>query len=86
MIKRCQDVGLMQEKKPLGADPKHVRRAQSPKQCALQEAKHNNHIFEKKIRTRCPGNEQYQEISKETDRHPTFLRNSSLINHNGEKI
>lgn len=36
MIKRCQDVGLMQEKKPLGADPKHVRRAQSPKQCALQ--------------------------------------------------
>lgn len=32
IIKRCQDVGLAQEKRPAGADLKHVRRAQSPKQ------------------------------------------------------
>lgn len=32
MIKRCQDMRLMQEKKPAGADLKHVKRAQSPKQ------------------------------------------------------
>lgn len=32
LIKRCQDMRLMQEKKPAGADLKHVKRAQSPKQ------------------------------------------------------
>lgn len=32
IIKRCQDVGLVQEKRPAGADLKHVRKAQSPKQ------------------------------------------------------
>ena len=32
VMKRCQDMGLAQEKKPAGAKLKHVMRAQSPKQ------------------------------------------------------
>lgn len=59
MIKRCQDVGLAQEKKLAGADLKHVRGVQSPKQwCTKKKQKKknsNNHIFEKKRnRVRCP--------------------------------
>lgn len=40
MIKRCQDVGLAQEKKLAGADLKHVRGVQSPKQwCTKKKQK-----------------------------------------------
>lgn len=51
---------------------------------ALKEAKHNYpNLWGKKIKgTRCPGNEEYQKVSKQTDRHSLRVRNNTLMSCN----
>lgn len=77
---------LMQEKKPAGADLKHVKRAQSPKQ--MVHYKKQNTIItsleKKKKRNMMPRQWRVPGI-KQGNRHPFFVRNSSLMNHDGKK-
>lgn len=58
MIKRCQGVGLAQEKRPPGSNLKDVRRAQSVKQMVLYRKQKTIIMSLKKIGKRCPDNEE----------------------------
>lgn len=60
----------MQEKKPAGADL-NMSGVQPPKQMGhWKKQTQLSQSLGKKIKgTRCPGNEEYQKVSKQTDRH-----------------
>lgn len=74
----------MQEKKPAGADLNMSGEYNHQNRWGTERSKTQlSQSLGKKIKgTRCPGNEEYQKVSKQTDRHSLRVRNNTLMSCN----
>lgn len=74
----------MQEKKPAGADLNMSGEYNHQNRWGTERSKIQlSQSLGKKIKgTRCPGNEEYQKVSKQTDRHSLHVRNNALMSCN----